>query len=239
MLLERNGRRQDKSARKEHHDDLSTGLARCACGRSLTTSAGTAGELGERSRLPSQVVPKRLERGRGLTVGFVGSLGELSARPPPKANPARTELGGPTRGLFQVLSGSGGGTRTPGPAVNSRLLYQLSYSGMLVGADENPAGKPRQAAVSRSLRPLPILNHFKHLHSEHLSCSPPPTGPRPRAEPRPLAAPHLRPAVSLTPACRSRCCRTCTRRSSPGRPRCSANRPRRWSRRSSTSRSYR
>ena len=31
--------------------------------------------------------------------------------------------------LLIELNGSGGGARTPDPAVNSRLLYQLSYRG--------------------------------------------------------------------------------------------------------------
>ncbi len=30
------------------------------------------------------------------------------------------------------LANSGGGTRTPDPTVNSRLLYQLSYSGRVL-----------------------------------------------------------------------------------------------------------
>ena len=32
--------------------------------------------------------------------------------------------------IVEIMQNSGGGIRTPDPTVNSRLLYQLSYSGM-------------------------------------------------------------------------------------------------------------
>jgi hypothetical protein len=34
--------------------------------------------------------------------------------------------------ILTALASSRGGTRTPDPAVNSRLLYQLSYSGRII-----------------------------------------------------------------------------------------------------------
>ena len=47
------------------------------------------------------------------------------------------------------IPSSGGGTRTPDPTVNSRLLYQLSYSGLFVGP------------------PLPLLNPLWLCPSYH------------------------------------------------------------------------
>src|SRR5690349_15046133 len=55
---------------------------------------------------------------------------ERRALGPQQLPPHKHPIGAPRAvGRTPPSTGSGGGTRTPDPAVNSRLLYRLSYSG--------------------------------------------------------------------------------------------------------------
>ena len=58
--------------------------------------------------------------------------------------------------LFSRFIGSPGGTRTPDKAVNSRLLYQLSYRGMGSGEHNSVSGLQSQGLSRRKHGGVPL-----------------------------------------------------------------------------------
>src|SRR5690242_17622082 len=76
-----------------------------------------------------------------------------SVRSPPRKSPLRSAHRGQNRGRrsnLQPYRSSSAWTRTRDPAVNSRLLYRLSYAGM--GA-KSTHGRPRVKEVRNPARP--------------------------------------------------------------------------------------